>query len=110
MHAAANEIAPSRRFLMARQITTFDAAVGRPDQLASPSRARRAERPAAGLEELIRRAIDAGLPHGFGIVCVWLRRQRHRRELAGLSEAQLLDAGLDPAVVRRERAKPFWQV
>jgi len=95
---------------MARQITTFDAAVGRADQLASPCRARRAERPEAGLEELIQRCIDAGLPRGFGSVCVWLRRLRHRRELAGLSEQQLLDAGLDPVVVRRERAKPFWQV
>jgi uncharacterized protein YjiS (DUF1127 family) len=78
-------------------------------QVASPSQARRAQRPDAGLEQLIKRSIDAGLPRGLGVVWVWLRRLRHRRELAALTEAQLRDVGLDGDVVRRESAKPFWQ-
>jgi len=95
---------------MARQITTFEAAVGRRDQVASAFQARRAQRPEAGLEKLIKQCIDAGLPRGLGVVCAWLRRLRHRREQAGLTEAQLRDVGLDADAMRRESAKPFSQV
>jgi len=40
---------------------------------------------------------------------IWLRRHWHRRELADLDAAQLLDVGLDPLLVRRECTKPFWR-
>ena len=39
---------------------------------------------------------------------MWMRRSRYRQELANLSEWQLRDVGLDPDLVYRESAKPFW--
>lgn len=38
----------------------------------------------------------------------WLRRARSRRELAGLSDAQLRDVGLNRDMIKREAEKPFW--
>ncbi len=40
---------------------------------------------------------------------LWWRRARDRRILADLTPAQMRDTGLDPDVVRRESAKPFWR-
>ncbi|MEJ8572655.1 translation initiation factor IF-2 [Microbaculum marinum] len=40
---------------------------------------------------------------------IWMDRVRKRRELAGLDEFQLDDAGIDPDYVRREVRKPFWR-
>lgn len=45
----------------------------------------------------------------FGLVHMWLRRARARRELAALDPAQMRDVGLDPHEVRREAEKPFWK-
>ncbi len=39
----------------------------------------------------------------------WLRRSNARHELAGLSERQLRDVGLDRDVVQSETVKPFWR-
>jgi uncharacterized protein YjiS (DUF1127 family) len=38
----------------------------------------------------------------------WLWRARSRRELAGLSDAQLRDVGLNRDMIKREAEKPFW--
>jgi uncharacterized protein YjiS (DUF1127 family) len=39
----------------------------------------------------------------------WLQRHIRRREMAALDIDQIRDCGLDPEVVRREAAKPFWR-
>jgi uncharacterized protein YjiS (DUF1127 family) len=41
---------------------------------------------------------------------LWQHRLRVRHELSRLDAGQMHDTGLDPAVVRREAEKPFWQV
>ena len=38
----------------------------------------------------------------------WVKRMRERRELAGLSDEQLRDVGLNRAMIRAEVEKPFW--
>ncbi|TXN67130.1 DUF1127 domain-containing protein [Methylobacterium sp. WL6] len=43
------------------------------------------------------------------VVRTWIRRHRARRELAGLRDDQLRDAGLDRRAVRAEADKPFWR-
>lgn len=48
------------------------------------------------------------IPSPVAVLALWIRRVRLRRELAGLEARQLRDVGLDPAVIRREVAKPFW--
>lgn len=40
---------------------------------------------------------------------LWLERMSTRRALAELDLRQMHDAGLDPEIVRREAAKPFWR-
>jgi uncharacterized protein YjiS (DUF1127 family) len=40
---------------------------------------------------------------------LWLQRHIRRREMAALDIDQIRDCGLDPEVVRREAAKPFWR-
>jgi uncharacterized protein YjiS (DUF1127 family) len=93
---------------MIRLSIAIDRAINSPDHAARASR-HWAERPDTGLEALIGRAIRAGLPRAFSILGLWLRRLRHRRELARLTEAQLRDAGLDPAAVRQESETSFWR-
>lgn len=39
----------------------------------------------------------------------WVRLSNERYMLAGLSERQLRDIGLDPLQVQIETAKPFWR-
>jgi uncharacterized protein YjiS (DUF1127 family) len=45
-----------------------------------------------------------------GLLRRWLHRARSRDELAQLSDAQIRDMGLNPEWVRREGAKPFWEI
>jgi uncharacterized protein YjiS (DUF1127 family) len=66
-------------------------------------------RPGTALEELIERLMHAGVPGSVALPLTWLKRLRHRHELAALSEEQIRDVGLDPSLVRRESEKPFWQ-
>jgi uncharacterized protein YjiS (DUF1127 family) len=40
---------------------------------------------------------------------VWRQRSRTRARLAGLTQRQLRDIGLDPHYVACEAQKPFWQ-
>jgi uncharacterized protein YjiS (DUF1127 family) len=40
----------------------------------------------------------------------WIRVARERRRLAGLSERQLRDIGIDDTTAAREVARPFWDV
>jgi len=94
---------------MTRQIIAIARAVDSLDHTAGGFLAHRAERPDTGLEALIGRAIDAGLPRAFSALGLWLRRLRHRRELSRLTEAQLRDVGLDSAVVRQQSETPFWR-
>jgi uncharacterized protein YjiS (DUF1127 family) len=42
-------------------------------------------------------------------VSTWVARMDARRELAELSERELVDAGLDPLEIECEVAKPFWR-
>lgn len=51
------------------------------------------------------RALRVTLPLG-----AWVRVARERRQLAGLSERQIRDIGLDPQAVAREAARPFWDL
>ncbi|OYY25976.1 MAG: hypothetical protein B7Y65_02400 [Azorhizobium sp. 35-67-15] len=44
-----------------------------------------------------------------GLLRVWLRRARERRELAHLDEDQMRDTGISREVARREAEKPFWR-
>lgn len=70
--------------------------------------------------QLARATLDAELPHGrrhdelnsfrpLDVLRAWQRRRAMRRELRGLDEPLLRDAGLDPAEARAEARKPFWQ-
>jgi uncharacterized protein YjiS (DUF1127 family) len=38
----------------------------------------------------------------------WIKRARQRQELAGLSDAQLRDVGLNRYTIKHEIEKPFW--
>jgi uncharacterized protein YjiS (DUF1127 family) len=38
----------------------------------------------------------------------WVKRMRERRELAGLSDEQLRDVGLNRHMIKHEVEKPFW--
>ncbi len=40
----------------------------------------------------------------------WIRVSRERRSLAGLSERQLSDIGIDAATAAEEASRPFWDV
>jgi uncharacterized protein YjiS (DUF1127 family) len=40
---------------------------------------------------------------------LWLMRYAGRSELAALDADQMRDCGLDPEMVCREAAKPFWR-
>jgi uncharacterized protein YjiS (DUF1127 family) len=98
---------------MLHPIIAFRAATSRSSELANaykaPQRARRAERPGAPLEELVKRWVEVGVPRAVAVPLVWLRRLQHRHELARLTREQLADVGLDANAVRRESEKPFWQ-
>ena len=54
-------------------------------------------------------AVEPGLPAPVRLLLEIIRRVRARRELAGLDADQLRDVGLDPDMIRREIAKPFWR-
>ena len=68
----------------------------------------RPERPASFAEGLVARLLGAHAPAFVQLPLMWMRRSRYRQELANLSESQLRDVGLDPNLVYRESAKPFW--
>ncbi|MEP9367535.1 DUF1127 domain-containing protein [Xanthobacter sp. VNH20] len=60
------------------------------------------------------RGAAAPLPDGrlaqiLGLLKVWLRRARERRELADLDDDQMRDAGISRDAARREAEKPFWR-
>jgi uncharacterized protein YjiS (DUF1127 family) len=75
----------------------------------TPSRyAGRSERPESFAEGLVARLLGAHAPAIVQLPLEWMRRARYRQELANLSESQLRDVGLNPTVVYRESAKPFW--
>ena len=38
----------------------------------------------------------------------WIKRSQQRHELAGLSDEQLRDVGLNRHTIKREIEKPFW--
>ena len=94
------------------QIGASSTAVGRPAENTGfrsyGTNAQAGGRPDTALQVLLERWIAAGLPRGLGLFGLWLRRVRHRHELADLSETQLTDVGLHPSHVRREIGKPFW--
>ena len=89
------------------------APTGMADGVAKPQRlwreARREQRPGTAPEAFFETTMGPSLPPVVAVPLRWLRRLRHRHELAGLSEAQLRDVGLDLDLVRRESAKPFWR-
>ena len=68
----------------------------------------RPERPVSFAEGLVARLLGAHAPAFVQLPLMWMRRSRYRQELANLRESQLRDVGLDPNLVYRESAKPFW--
>lgn len=76
---------------------------------AQPRAERQTQRPRPCLDTLYRLAAAAGMAWAAGLPLMWLRRLQSRHELARLNAAQLRDVGLDPEIIRREAAKPFWQ-
>ena len=78
-------------------------------KLAQPRAERQTPRPRPCLDTLYRLAAAAGIAWAAGLPLMWLRRLQSRHELARLNAAQLRDVGLDPDVIRREAAKPFWR-
>jgi uncharacterized protein YjiS (DUF1127 family) len=54
-------------------------------------------------------ARDSAAARLKGLLALWRRRVRQRRELARLDADALKDVGLDCEAVRRECAKMFWQ-
>ena len=44
----------------------------------------------------------------FGLIEVWMRRSRTRRELSDLNDHELADIGVSRAQARFESDKPFW--
>jgi len=103
---------------MTRQSSGFGDTLGYCDQSAKPRRSaeqaqpragREVRRPGPGFDRLDRLTAAAGIAWAVRLPFIWLRRLRNRHELARLDEAQLRDVGLNPEVVRREVAKPFWQ-
>jgi uncharacterized protein YjiS (DUF1127 family) len=44
-----------------------------------------------------------------GLLRIWLRRARERRELADLDADQMRDTGISREAARREAEKPFWR-
>ena len=82
--------------------------VGRPESApAVKSRAHSDECALAG--RLAPAAVEPGLPAPVRLLLKIIRRLRARRELAALDADQLRDVGLDPDMIRREIAKPFWR-
>jgi uncharacterized protein YjiS (DUF1127 family) len=73
-----------------------------------PRAARQLERPRSFVEGLVARLLGADAPAFVQLPLLWMRRSRYRQELANLSETQLRDVGLNPNLVYRESAKPFW--
>jgi uncharacterized protein YjiS (DUF1127 family) len=106
MHRVQGDIA------MMRQLLNTGAAPSLPGELSkfhlAPRAARPAGRPETGLEVLFRSWIDAGLPRGLGIIGLWAKRARYRREFSQLDARQMQDTGLEANFVRRESLKPFW--
>jgi uncharacterized protein YjiS (DUF1127 family) len=56
------------------------------------------------------RAVAELLRNGVGLLGIWRRRARERREFAGLDYRMRRDIGVGPSEVARECAKPFWRV
>lgn len=54
-------------------------------------------------------AITRGFAAVERTLALWHFRARSRRELAGLEDWIMADAGLDPVEVRKEANKPFWR-
>ena len=58
---------------------------------------------------LLQMAHHGGQGALFGTLREWRRRMRDRRELAGLSDAMLLDIGITRADADYLANKPFWR-
>ena len=74
-----------------------------------PSWSQGSQRPLAGLQRFVVHRLGIGALKSLAVPLLWLQRARYRHELSQISERQLRDVGLNPAVIRRESAKPFWQ-
>ena len=66
------------------------------------------QRPLSGLQRFVDR-LGIGVVRSLAVPLLWLQRARYRQELSQLSERQLRDVGLNPELLRRESAKPFWE-
>jgi|EndMetStandDraft_8_1072994.scaffolds.fasta_scaffold90540_2 uncharacterized protein YjiS (DUF1127 family) len=74
-----------------------------------PSWSHDSQRPLSGIQHFVVRRLGLGALRFLAVPLLWLQRARYRHELSQISERQLRDVGLNPAVIRRESAKPFWQ-
>jgi uncharacterized protein YjiS (DUF1127 family) len=53
--------------------------------------------------------VPTGFTHLVRLPAIWLVRLKNRHELSLLDCDQMRDAGLNPELVQRECAKPFWR-
>ena len=67
------------------------------------------QRPLSGLQRFVVHRLGIGALKSLAVPLLWLQRARYRQELSQLSERQLRDVGLNPELIRRESAKPFWE-
>ncbi len=74
-----------------------------------PAWSRGGHRPLSGLQHFVVHRLGKGAVRLMAVPLLWLQRSRYRHELSQISERQLRDVGLNPELVRRESAKPFWQ-
>jgi uncharacterized protein YjiS (DUF1127 family) len=81
--------------------------VGRPES--APAVKSRAHSDECALAGRLAPAVEPDLPAPVRLLLKIIRRVRARRELAALDADQLRDVGLDPDMIRREIAKPFWR-
>jgi len=47
--------------------------------------------------------------HVFGLIAIWMRRSRTRRELSDLNDYELADIGVSRAQAWFESDMPFWR-
>ena len=74
-----------------------------------PSWSQDSQRPLSTLQRFVVHRLGMGAVKALAVPLLWLQRSRYRQELSQISERQLLDVGLNPALIRRESAKPFWE-
>jgi uncharacterized protein YjiS (DUF1127 family) len=74
-----------------------------------PAWSQASQRPLSRLQHFLVHRLANGALKSLAVPLLWLQRARYRHELSQISERQLRDVGLNPELIRRESAKPFWK-